>query len=100
MITAIEIENFKAIGERVRVELKPLTLLFGPNSAGKSTIVQAIHYAREILVRSSIDPDRTESGGKSVDLGGFRQFVHDHDDSKGLLRNNIYNQVPVAGHRV
>ncbi len=85
MITAIEIENFKAIGERVRVELKPLTLLFGPNSAGKSTLLQAIHYAREIFVRHNVDPDRTESGGESVDLGGFRQFVHNHDDSK-LIR--------------
>ena len=61
MITAIEIENFKAIGERVRVELKPLTLLFGPNSAGKSTILQAIHYAHEIFERHNLDPHRTES---------------------------------------
>jgi hypothetical protein len=81
MITAIEIENFKAIGKRVPVELKPLTLLFGPNSSGKSTIIQAIHYAREIFVRHNVDPDRTESGGESVDLGGFQQFVH-HDDSR------------------
>jgi hypothetical protein len=29
-ITAITIENFKGIREPVRVELKPITLLFGP----------------------------------------------------------------------
>ena len=76
MITAIEIENFKAIGKRVRVELKPLTLIFGPNSAGKSSIVQAIQYAREIFERGNFDADRTVAGGDVVDLGGFRQFVH------------------------
>ena len=37
-ITAIELENFKGISDRVRVELKPITLLFGANSAGKSTM--------------------------------------------------------------
>ncbi len=31
-ITAITLENIKEILEPVRVELKPITLLFGPNS--------------------------------------------------------------------
>jgi hypothetical protein len=76
MITAIHIENFKGIRERVKIGIKPITLLFGPNSAGKSTIVQAIHYAREILERGNLDPDRTMTGGGGVDLGGFRNFLH------------------------
>jgi hypothetical protein len=79
MITAITIENFKGIGRRVEIPLKPITLLFGPNSAGKSTILHAIHYAREILERRNLDADRTLSGGEFVDLGGFRNFVHNHD---------------------
>ena len=48
-----------------------MTLLFGPNSAGKSTILQALHYLREILERGNIDPDVTIAGGL-IDLGGFR----------------------------
>jgi uncharacterized protein YuzE len=55
MITAIEIENFKGIGERVRVPLKPITLLFGANSSGKSSIIQALHYAREIFERGNFN---------------------------------------------
>ena len=78
-ITAITIENFKGIKEPVRVELKPITLLFGPNSAGKSTIVQALHYALEIFERQNLNPDRTLLGGSSVDLGGFESLVHQHD---------------------
>lgn len=78
MINAIEIENFKAIGKRQRVELKPITLLFGPNSAGKSTVLHAIHYAREILERHNLNADQTVTGGEFVDLGGFQNFIHGH----------------------
>jgi hypothetical protein len=77
-LKAIELENFKGIGPRQRIELKPITLLFGPNSAGKSTILQALHYVREILERKNVDPDMTIAGGL-LDLGGFRSVVHKHD---------------------
>ena len=78
-ITAITIENFKGIKGPVRVELKPVTLLFGPNSTGKSTIIQAFHYACEIFSQNNLDPHKTVTGGKIVDLGGFKNFVHNHD---------------------
>lgn len=50
-ISAIELENFQSIGTRTRFELKPITLLFGPNSAGKSAIFDAIE-----LLRLTLDP--------------------------------------------
>jgi hypothetical protein len=74
----IEIENFKGVGERQAIKLTPITLLFGPNSAGKSTILQALHYVREILERGNIDPDVTIAGGL-IDLGGFATLVHNHE---------------------
>jgi predicted ATPase len=40
-ITAIEMENFQSIERRTRIELRPITLLYGPNSAGKSTVFDA-----------------------------------------------------------
>ena len=79
LITAMEIENFKGIGRPVRIDLRPITLLFGSNSAGKSTIVHAICYAQEILSQRSVDASKTTLGGEQVDLGGFRRFVHAHD---------------------
>ena len=79
LITAIEIENFKGIGAPVRIDLRPITLLFGRNSAGKSTILQALCYAHEILSHRNVDVHKTELGGDQIDLGGFRQFVHGHD---------------------
>ena len=77
-LTQIEIENFKGICSRQQISLRPLTLLFGPNSSGKSTILQALHYLREILERGNIDPDVTIAGGR-IDLGGFATLVHNHE---------------------
>ena len=76
-ISRIEITNFKGISDRQVIELRPITLLFGPNSAGKSTILQALHYLREILERGNTNPD-TLAGG-SMDLGGFETLVHNHE---------------------
>ena len=49
MITGITIENFKGIRGRLEIELRPLTLLFGANSAGKSSILHALQYPAEVF---------------------------------------------------
>src|SRR3954447_5881126 len=41
MIERLSIRNFKVLRE-VDLELKPLTVIVGPNASGKSTILQAI----------------------------------------------------------
>ena len=84
ILKALTLENFKGIREPVRIEFAPLTLLFGPNNAGKSTIVQALMYAREVLERNNCDAGRTELGGDVVDLGGFRSLVHGHDPARNI----------------
>jgi hypothetical protein len=84
LISALTIENFKGIGPPALITFKPITLLFGPNSAGKSTILQALHYAREIFERQNFDPDKTLDGGESLDLGGFKSLVHKFDTSKAI----------------
>ena len=82
LISAIEIENFKGIGAPARIELRPITLLFGQNSAGKSTVLHALCYAHEILSQRNVDVYRTELGGDRINLGGFRQLVHGHDPTR------------------
>lgn len=75
-ITAITIENFKGIADSITIPIRPITLLFGKNSAGKSTILQALHYLYEVLEHHRPDPDRTQLGGDAIDLGGFQSLVH------------------------
>lgn len=43
-ITCIKIQNFKSIQD-LTLQLKPLTILVGPNASGKSSIVQALAWA-------------------------------------------------------
>lgn len=79
-LTTLTIKNFKGIDESgVRIIFAPITLLFGPNNAGKSTVIQALHLAREVLCNNNPDPDRVEGGGESINLGGFKEFAHKHD---------------------
>lgn len=76
LIKSLSLKNFKGFSEEVRIELRPVTLLFGANSAGKSSVLQALQYVREILERQNVNADRTLQGGEAVDLGGFLNLVH------------------------
>ncbi len=97
ILKALTLENFKGIREPVRIELAPLTLLFGPNNAGKSTIVQALMYAREVLERNNCDAGRTELGGDVVDLGGFKNLVHEHDYRNRAIRMRFELDLSLIG---
>ena len=91
-LSRIEIENFKGIGSRQVINLAPITLLFGPNSAGKSTILQSLHYVREVLTRANPDPDQTIAGGL-IDLGGFANLIHGHDLTRTMTIKLVIDDV-------
>jgi predicted ATPase len=82
LIKSLSLKNFKGFSEEVCIELRPITLLFGANSAGKSSVLQALQYVREILERQNVNADRTLQGGEAVDLGGFLNLVNGRDPQK------------------
>lgn len=78
-ISEVTIENFKAFAEkRQHMPIKPLTLIYGPNSSGKSSLLQAIALAHEAVINGTgtIDTHKTQLAGEAIDLGGFQQYVH------------------------
>ena len=81
MLKSLRLGNFKAFGPIQRVPLKPLTLVFGPNSAGKSSLIHSLALAHEARRSGNLDVFRTDVGGTSIDLGGFRQYVFRRDTS-------------------
>jgi hypothetical protein len=78
-LQSMSLGNFKAFADTQSVPIRPLTLVFGANSSGKSSIIHGLLLARHAVETGKIDVARTELGGESVDLGGFRQYVHRRD---------------------
>jgi len=85
MITAIELENFKGIGKRVKIDLAPITLIFGANSAGKSSVIHALHYFREVLETGNGNIDEIDATDGDLRLGGFENVIHRHDVSRSIM---------------
>ena len=79
ILNAIRLANFKAFSTSQRVPLRPITLVFGANSAGKSSILHALALAHHAITEGDLDTQLPRIGGESIDLGGFRQFVHRRD---------------------
>ena len=75
-LTALRIANFKAFAASQRVPLRPITLIYGANSAGKSSVLHALALAHHAIETGDLDTQRTQIGGEAIDLGGFRQYVH------------------------
>lgn len=76
MIKTLFTGNFKAFAETQRIPICPITLIFGPNSAGKSSFIHSLALAREAERTGRLDIFKTEIGGSAIDLGGFRQYIH------------------------
>jgi AAA15 family ATPase/GTPase len=72
----IGFNNFKAFGEKMQTfSKKPITLIYGPNSVGKSSFIHAMAYKEEMLKKKNFSPIKIEAGD-SIDLDGFSSFIH------------------------
>ena len=85
MLNSIKIGNFKAFAEPQSIPIRPLTLIYGANSSGKSSILHSLILARHAQDTGNLDIHRTNIGGEAVDLGGFRQYVHRRDVSRKVV---------------
>jgi predicted ATPase len=82
MLTSFRVEKFKAFKDTGEIELKPLTLLSGVNSAGKSSIIQALLLLKQTL---EAPPSMALAPGKGRLLGqslgdNFNDFIFDRPD--------------------
>ena len=53
MIESIVIENFQSLRDPVEIPLAPVTLVYGPNSAGKSALLDALNFVHAIFTEDS-----------------------------------------------
>lgn len=72
MITNISLTNFRGFEEQVSVRIRPITILIGRNSAGKSTIIKFLQ-----MLRQTLESQRDEffvTDGKYVQLGSWQSL--------------------------
>lgn len=85
MLQSLGLENFKAFGERAHILFAPITLIFGENSAGKSSILQALCLLKQTLEkRDTGDLLLARTPNHIVDLGSFQEMLFDHDLERTL----------------
>lgn len=73
-IRSISVRGFKCLAEESRIEIRPLTILAGANSAGKSSIMQPLLLMKQTL-EASYDPGPLLLNGPNVKLTSVDQFV-------------------------
>jgi predicted ATPase len=62
MLTEFSIGNYQAFSSPQRVPLKPITLIFGPNSAGKSALLRSLLVARHAILNGRLS--KSEGAGE------------------------------------
>jgi hypothetical protein len=77
-ITKISLTNFRSFKSTQSIELAPVTLLFGPNSVGKSSVLMALAYVQQILSKGHCNPQKLDALGNKT-IGGFRALIHGQD---------------------
>jgi predicted ATPase len=85
MLTQLRIRNFKSWQDTGKIRLAPITVLFGSNSAGKSSIIQFLLMLKQTI--ESPDRRRVLHPGDEhtpVDLGTFHDLVYRHDETQRI----------------
>ena len=107
MLTHLHIKNFKAWKDTGAIRLAPLTVIFGANSAGKSSLGHLLLALKQTVL--SADRKRALQLGDDnslIDLGTFAECLHRHDLTQALtfkmawrLPNKLDVKDPVSSVR-
>lgn len=79
MITKIGIKRFKGINSLNSLELKPITVLCGRNSSGKTSILESLLLLKQSSEKH-LSLDRLDQNGKYVRLGTFKDILFKSSD--------------------
>jgi predicted ATPase len=79
MILGLTVKKFKAFNEQQNIVLKPITLLYGSNSAGKSSVLQSLLLLKQSYSESELENSVLIPKGKYLNLGNFKEMVYSHN---------------------
>lgn len=86
MLRRIKIRGYKSLAD-INLELQPLTLLFGPNAAGKSNFLDAL----QLLSRTAVSRTLKEAFEPPYRGTPLESFSFPRDGVKGLLKQASAN---------
>jgi hypothetical protein len=79
-LARVGVSGFKSLAERVSVEIRPLTILAGANSSGKSSLMQPLLMLKQTL-DAAFEPDGLVVAGGHVVLPPSGAFMSGHEAS-------------------
>lgn len=95
MLTRLKVQNFRSI-ESCDVECAPITIFYGPTSAGKSTLFYSLLVLRNFIVNPTQAVDGLFNLGFQS-LGGLEACVFNHNLSNVLGIHALMNGVSSYG---
>jgi len=96
-ISRIAVSGFKSIAEEQSIEVRPLTILAGANSSGKSSIMQPLLLLKQTL-EASYDPGALLLDGPNLKFTSYDQFLS--RTGKGPRSDELHLTLGVGPHLV
>lgn len=90
------LENFKSFGSKQKIPFKPITLIYGANSSGKSSVIHGYLFIRELLKTGKCDLSSFTIGGELLDLGGYKQYLH----KKEYATRNLNLEIELENYKL
>lgn len=93
----ISIYNFKSIGQLANYELRPLTILSGTNSSGKSSFIQFL-----LLLKQSIETINKDNSlnidGKLFNVRNYMDLIKDNEIENKLKVEFLYDKSELTNY--
>jgi len=78
LINKLKLNNFKAFSSIQEMKFSPITLIYGPNSSGKSSIIQSLMLLKQTMLEKDAN-SKLITSGNAISLGGFESLISNHD---------------------
>ena len=74
-IREIRIKGYKSLADETNLEIRPLTIIAGANSSGKSSVMQPLLLLKQTLASPS-DSESLQIAGPNVAFTNYKQMLY------------------------
>lgn len=97
MIKTFRLKNFKAFEDTGEIELKPITVLAGPNSGGKSSVLQSLLLLKQTF-ETEIPSVALNLEGRFLQFSGFEELTYGKPSlGKSEVSYQFIIETPIPG---